>query len=71
LIENIEKQHAKSTDELLKNVEVATDVRFYEIFELLLRGVNPELIEEKTKIHQWFLYQLKNMFFKVKTKRNL
>ena len=70
LIENIENQHSKSTEELLKNVETATDVRFYEIFELLLRGVNPELIEEKTKIHKWFLYQLKNMFYKVKTKWN-
>ena len=55
---------------MLKNVETATDVRFYEIFELLLRGVSPELIEEKTKINKWFLYQLKNMFCKVKTKWN-
>ena len=70
LIENIENQHSKSTEELLKNVETATDVRFYEIFELLLRGVSPELIEEKTKINKWFLYQLKNMFYKVKTKLN-
>lgn len=70
LIENIENQHSKSTEELLKNVETATDIRFYEIFELLLRGVSPELIEEKTKIHKWFLYQLKNMFYKVKTKWN-
>ena len=70
LVENIENQHSKSTEELLKNVETATDIRFYEIFELLLRGVSPELIEEKTKINKWFLYQLKNMFYKVKTKWN-
>lgn len=70
LIENIEKQHSKSTEELLKSIETATDIRFYEIFELLLRGVSPELIEEKTKINKWFLYQLKNIFYKVKTKRN-
>ena len=70
LIENIENQHSKSTEELLKNIETATDIRFYEIFELLLRGVSPELIEEKTKINKWFLYQLKNMFYKVKTKWN-
>ena len=70
LIENIEKQQSKSTAELLKNIETATDVRFYEIFELLLRGVSSELIAEKTKIHKWFLYQLQHMFYKVKTKWN-
>lgn len=70
LIKNIEKQQSKSTVELMKNIEVATDVRFYEIFELLLRGVSPELIEEKTKIHKWFLYQLQHMFYKIKIKIN-
>ena len=70
LIKNIEEQQSKSTEELLKSVKNATENRFYEIFELLLRGIAPELIEEKTKINKWFLHQLKNMFYKVKTKWN-
>ncbi len=70
LIEEINKQQHRDTQELLESIKTATDKRFYEIFELLLRNVSPEIISNNTKINIFFLYCLKNIFDKVKVKRN-
>ena len=51
----------KSTDDLLHSVEEPTDLRLFELYELLNRDVTIQEINDITKIDIWFLAKLRNI----------
>lgn len=47
--------------EILQHLETASDLRFYQIIELLKRGVSPEEISIRSKIDIFFIQAIKTM----------
>lgn len=50
-----------TTEKLLKNIQIATDERLFEISELIRRQINIHEIKSLTKIDLWFLNKIKNI----------
>ncbi|MDR2091056.1 MAG: carbamoyl-phosphate synthase large subunit [Clostridiales bacterium] len=57
-------------DFLFYNIEKATDERIFAVYEAIYRGIDLEIIFEKSKIDRWFLNKIKNISDFVKSIEN-
>ena len=58
---NMKKYAKMSLDEIMEHLKVVDDVRAFQVFEALKRGVTVEELHEKTMIDCWFLNKLLNL----------
>ena len=57
----LEKFSTVPDKDLLEYIQIGTDDRIYAVTELLRRGIQPDVIYEKTAIDRFFIYKIRNI----------